>query len=110
MAQETETISKLQRLIQIYDEGYRSVVVDQAVDKLIALEIAQTKAELQRLHDRLQTYEARYDMPSDVFYRRFRAGELGDDMDFVEWSVFWDMHQAAARRLDALMKQADDAG
>ena len=26
-------------------------------------------------------------MTSKDFYRRFRSGELGDDMDFVEWSA-----------------------
>ncbi len=33
-------------------------------------------------------------MTSDSFYRRFRAGMLGDGMDFVEWSIFWEMYQA----------------
>jgi len=47
---------------------------------------------------RLTSYEQRYGMTSWEFYQRFRAGELGDDMDFVEWSVFWDMHQAVEKR------------
>ena len=41
-------------------------------------------------------------MTSDEFYRRFRNGELGDDMDLVEWSIFWDMHQATEKRLSWL--------
>jgi 3-methyladenine DNA glycosylase AlkD len=43
-------------------------------------------------------------MTSAEFYQRFRSGELGDDMDFVEWSVFWDMRQATKRRLNELTK------
>ncbi len=39
---------------------------------------------------------------SSEFYRRFRAGELGDEMDFVEWSVFYEMYQAILQRLEAL--------
>lgn len=46
-----------------------------------------------------------YGMTSKDFYRRFRSGELGDEMDFVEWSVFWDMHVATQKRLDSLVKQ-----
>jgi hypothetical protein len=47
-------------------------------------------------------------MGSEEFYRRFRAGELGDDIDFVEWGVFWDMHRATERRLDELTHQVKD--
>jgi cell division septum initiation protein DivIVA len=76
---------------------------------LVALEIAEAKVDLERLRARLQAYEERYEMSSEVFYRRFRAGKLGDDLELLEWSVFWDMYQAAARRLDALVKQTDYA-
>lgn len=108
MSQQTETVDKLQSLIRLYDEGYRSAVVDRAVSKLVTLEVEQTKMELQRLKVRLQAYEQSHSMSSDTFYQRFRAGELGDDMDFVEWSVFWDMYQAALNRLDQLTAQVDD--
>jgi hypothetical protein len=55
--------------------------------------------ELNRLAARLSTYEQRYGMASDEFYRRFRSGELGDAFDFVEWSIFLEMYQAAEKRL-----------
>ena len=105
MTIETGTVERLQSLIRLYHKGYRSPVIDQAVRKLVALEVDQARAELQRLETRLLAYEQQYDMTSDEFYRRFRSGELGDDMDFVEWSVFWDMHEAVLRRLDELTKQ-----
>ena len=41
-------------------------------------------------------------MSSEEFYPRFRAGELGDGMDSVEWSVFYEMHQAILERLKVL--------
>lgn len=44
-----------------------------------------------QLRDRLDMYERKYGMTSADFYTRFRAGELGDAVDFVEWSVFWNM-------------------
>ena len=45
---------------------------------------------------RLLAYERRYGMDSKDFYSRFQAGELGDSIDFVEWSVFWEMYLAEA--------------
>jgi hypothetical protein len=74
--------------------------------KLISLEARQRRAELQRLAAHLAAYEQQYQMASDDFYQRFRRGELGDDMDLVEWSIFWDMRQMVAQRLNGLARQA----
>jgi len=41
-------------------------------------------------------------MSSEDFYRRFRTGELGDEIDFVEWSVFCEMYQAILEQLKML--------
>ncbi len=106
MTVQTQTVGRLQSLLELYLDGYQSPVVDQTVSKLISLEVSQCRAELQRLAARLTAYEQQYGLTSSDFYQRFRTGELGDDMDFVEWSVFWDMHQATQKRLDNLVKQA----
>lgn len=106
MTVEIQTVNRLQSLLDLYRGGYRSPVVDQAVGKLIALEAKQCRTELQRLTARLSDYEQQYHMTSDDFYQRFRKGELGDDMDLVEWSIFWDMRQAIEKRLTSLLKQA----
>ena len=60
-------------------------------------ERSQRDSELRRLAARLSAYEQTYNMTSDEFYRRFRAGKRGDDMDFVEWSIFWEMCQATEK-------------
>ena len=39
----------------------------------------------------LQQFETQYEISSAEFYQRFRAGELGDDIDFVEWSSCYQM-------------------
>ena len=96
------TLSKLQALEQLYRQGLRSEVIDRAIDKLLAAEIERAQAERRDLEARLADYEKRYHMLSEEFYRRFRAGELGDGMDFVEWSVFYEMHQAILERLKVL--------
>jgi hypothetical protein len=77
-------------------------MVDQSVDKIIALERAAAQRELADLQQRLQAFEAHYQMPSEDFYRRFRAGGLGDSADFVEWSVFYEMWKSVQERLEIL--------
>jgi len=106
MATSEKTLNKLQYLETLYRRGYQSNVVDQSVDKIIALERAATERELANLQQRLQAFEARHQMPSEDFYRRFRAGELGDSADFVEWSVFYEMWESVRERLRILQAEA----
>ena len=96
------TLDRLRSLEQLYRRGFHSAVIDRTVDKLLAAEIEQAKAEQQDLERRLSAYEKQYNMSSEEFYRRFRSGELGDEIDFVEWSVFYEMYQALLERLGLL--------
>lgn len=94
MATTQRTLDRLQYLQDLYRRGYHSAVVDRSLEKVIALEKAAAERELTDLQARLQVLEARYQMQSEDFYKRFRTGELGDAADFVEWSVFYDMWAA----------------
>ena len=96
------TLDKLRSLEELYHQGYGTKVIDRTVDKLLAMEAEQADKELRDWEARLAKYEQQFSMTSSEFYRRFRAGELGDEMDFVEWSVFYDMYQAMLRRLRLL--------
>ena len=87
------TLDKLRSLEQLYRQGFRSEVIDRTLDKLLAAEAERALAERRDLEARLSAYEKQFNMSSQEFYRRFRAGELGDGMDFVEWSVFYEMYQ-----------------
>ena len=96
------TLDKLQSLEQLYRQGFQSEVIDRAVDKLLATETEQALAEQRDLEARLSAYERQFSFSSDEFYRRFRVGELGDGIDFVEWSVFYEMYRAILERLEVL--------
>ncbi len=41
-------------------------------------------------------------MSSEGFYRQFRAGELGDRMDFIEWNALIMMKNDLQQRLELL--------
>ncbi len=58
--------------------------------------------EIVDLENRLKNFESQYQMPSETFYQRFRAGELGDAMDFFEWNVFYEMWSAAQNQPEPL--------
>ncbi len=102
MATEGKTLERLKHLVALYRRGYQSDVVDRSVDKLIALERAAAQRELADLGERLQAFEAQYEMSSEDLNRRFRAGELGDLADVVEWSVFYEMWKSVRQSLQVL--------
>ena len=102
MEEAIRTIDKLRSLEQLYRQGFQSKVIDLAIDKLLAAEAERALAERRDLEARLSAYEGQFNMSSEEFYRRFRAGELGDGIDFVEWSVFYEMYQAILERLEVL--------
>ena len=102
MATNDKTIDRLQYLEALYRQGYCSDTIDRSLDKIIALERAAASREYTDLRERLQAFETRYQMTSEDFYQRFRAGEMGDAMDVVEWSVFYEMWEAVRARLALL--------
>jgi hypothetical protein len=105
MATNDQTRDRLQSLAALYCQGYRSDVIDRSLDKIIVLERAAARREYTDLRERLQTFETRYQMSSAGFYQRFRAGEMGDAVEVVEWSVFYEMWEAVRARL-ALLEAA----
>lgn len=38
-------------------------------------------------------------MSSSSFYQQFKAGKLGDAMDFFEWSVFYEIWDNTQKQL-----------
>ena len=54
------TLDRLRGLEQLYRRGFHSAVIDRTVDKLLATEIEQAKAEQQDLEIRLSAYEKKH--------------------------------------------------
>jgi hypothetical protein len=102
MASNDTTLDKLRFLETLYRRGYQSDVIDRSLDKMIALELAKARRELTELQARLKIFEQQYQMSSEEFYRRFQAGEMGDSIEVVEWSIFYDMWESVRTRLDIL--------
>ena len=66
-------------------------VVEQTVDKLLERETARLTELKTRLEQQLAEFENQYAMKSADFHARFERGELGDLMDFIEWSATYEM-------------------
>ncbi|MEJ5309916.1 MAG: hypothetical protein WHX52_09095 [Anaerolineae bacterium] len=77
------------------------------MDKHIPIELERARRESVDLDARLRALEADFQMPSDEFYRRYEAGELGDSAEFMEWASFYDM-RATVRQMYARPSEAQE--
>ena len=102
MAVSGQTLTKIQSLARLYQTGYHSNTVDITIAKLVDIERARLQAEAESLVQHMRSFEERFGMPSADFYRRFHAGELGDDADMFEWSAFYQMWLSVQARIQAL--------
>lgn len=93
---------RLQTLARLYQQGQASEVMDRTLDKLLSYEREQSRAQLSELLADLAECEQRYQMSSVDFYRRFRAGETDDRMDYVEWASLIQMADNLRERLRVL--------
>ncbi|MBE9113115.1 hypothetical protein IQ273_27415 [Nodosilinea sp. LEGE 07298] len=102
MPAQSRFLDQLQVLNTLYQRGYHSNLMERSLAKIIELERSHALQQASDLQAKLQAYETQYHIPSDTFYQQFNAGGLGDSMDFVEWSAFYDMWQSVQMRLGVL--------
>ena len=102
MEAKTDTINKLKSFEALFRRGYKSQVVDQALNKLMGLELAKARRELDDIEDKITKFEEKYNIQSDDFAKKFHAGTIGDSADFIEWISFIDMQLAILDRIQSL--------
>jgi len=100
-----QTLTKIQSLARLYEAGYSSKTVDATIAKLVDMERSRLQAEADHLLGQMRQFEATYKMMSAEFYRRFQAGELGDDADLFEWSALYQMWVAVENQRQTVRDQ-----
>ena len=105
MAIEQQTLRRIQSLVRLYQDGYRSNTVDATIDKLMAIERIRLEQEAASLTERLAEFENLYNLSSKLFLKKFWAGEMGDEADMFEWSAMYQMWLQAHDRLENLIAE-----
>ncbi|OQY44098.1 MAG: hypothetical protein B6242_13485 [Anaerolineaceae bacterium 4572_78] len=62
-------------------------------DEQVIPTLTDYKTELGKYRLELNDFEQQYGMPSAEFYKKFEAGQLGDAMDFFDWSGLFELTQ-----------------
>jgi hypothetical protein len=93
------TLGKLELLKDAYSD---QAELDQILGKLLEVALSQHRLRLEKYDRDLREFEQRYKMESRIFYQRFEAGELGDDIDFFEWSSLYELRQNILEKIHRL--------
>ncbi len=98
------TLEKLKRLEQYLasDDTTVDPLLDLAIDKLMQREASRLVALETRLRSQLAQFEQAYALRSNQFYTQYQRGELGDEMDFIEWAATVEMVERLTQRLNLL--------
>jgi hypothetical protein len=91
-------LEKVEILQSVGAEG----LADQALTKIIQIEIDRLKQEQQRLKIELTKFESTYQMTSEACQQKFEAGELGDAVEFFEWTSVYSIYQRNEHMLRSL--------
>ncbi len=98
------TLEKVKRLEQylVVDSSMVDPVLDMSINKLLVREQARIQALKTRLLNQLMAFEQAYSLTATEFYTRYEKGEMGDEMDWVEWAATVEMLTHVENRLKLL--------
>ncbi len=94
-----DALSKLELIKEIYPD---QAELDQILGKILDISLSQHRLRLKHYEQDLREFEQRYEMNSEKFYQRFAAGELGDEIDFFEWSGLYELRQDILNKIHRL--------
>ncbi len=99
------TAARLKALAKLYEQGQASELMTRTLDKALNFEADQCRSQLQTIQADLEQFEMRYGFSSKIFYERFTAGMLEDQMDYTEWASLVQMANNLRQRLRLLTAQ-----
>lgn len=86
-----QTLIKVKNLEKFIKKHGEDALISQTISKIMAYKVQRYEGEIERLSKELKKFERTYKKGSAVFFEEFKAGMLGDEMDFVEWSSLFQM-------------------
>ncbi len=98
------TIDKAERLTHFLKAHRREsdAVIDPVLDKLLDRERQALIKQRDELRAELDQFESQYALESSEFHEKFKSGEMGDDVDFIDWYGVWRMYQNTLKSLETL--------
>lgn len=87
-----QTLLKVKNLEKFIEKHGEDTFISQSISKMLDYKIAKYEEKIKRFNKELKVFERAYGMKSSVFFKKFSEGKMGDDMDFIEWSSLYQIH------------------
>ena len=100
-------MSALQKRVEAMEKVGAEALADQALQKLIHLQLQKYQKHLEEVWRELEPFERQYGMSSEECHRRFMAGEMGDAADIMEWMGLYDDILLYREHVETLRVAAD---
>jgi hypothetical protein len=100
-------LDALRNLEQLYQRGFRDAITDAALLRVASSQAARDEAVLRDLERDLSELEQQYEMSSEEFFRLWKAGEMADTADFMDWNALYQMAREVRERLDLLRGETE---
>jgi len=83
-------IKQLEKYIEMNNQSIDSVFM-LSINKLLHREQRRLSELKSSLMKEINEFETKYQISSKTFYAKFNQGELGDNMDYIDWASTIDM-------------------
>ena len=100
-------MSALQKRVEAMEKVGAEALADQALRKLIHLQLQKYQKHLEVVRRELEPFERQYGLSSEECHRRFMAGEMGDAADIMEWMGLYDDVLLYREHVETLRVAAD---
>jgi hypothetical protein len=101
-----QTLLKVKHLEKFVEKHGEDAFVSQTISKMLAYKVQKYDKQIERLNRELRKFERTYKKKSHVFFEEFKAGGLGDEINFVEWSSLYQIYNRLLekkRELEGIM-------
>jgi len=98
MKQSISLKQKFDLLQTLMDESHIHLIIDKILKEIKDQHIKN----LEKYNNDLKKFESIYGMKSSNFYEKFEDGQLGDNIDFFEWSGLMELRKDLINKLKVM--------
>lgn len=84
------------------DVYHNDEALEQSLGKLLQFKLEDERRRLAEYERDLRAFEEQYEMSSAEMNEKFESGELGDAMDFFEWSGLYEIYLYLRDKIERL--------
>ncbi|MGR3172994.1 MAG: hypothetical protein ACUZ8N_00140 [Candidatus Scalindua sp.] len=97
-----QTLAKVKNLEKFIQKHGEDTFFSQSISKMLDYKIQNYEEEIKRLNRELKKYERKYKRDSSVFFKEFKKGKTGDDMNLIEWPSLYQMRKRLFEKMAEL--------